>query len=412
MSFSRVNPGGWGLFEVLTSSQMNQIDINQSRAVDGFAGGTYTPSDPIEFGGAGVIINTIGGTPTFTGDVTFEGDVTIDSGHNLTVGGQLIVDLGILVNGGSISVDATVLTAFNGPVIFGGGAEVAGGDLTIDDGQSIDFEADGGGGGAKIIGYPLIDCDVHVLTGNQFFIDSGAALTVNGSLNVNLNVAFTGTSVVAVGGSWSFTSGSTVTFDSPPTFNAGFVYDATESLSFTSPLDISVVCGINADWIHGMEENPSDPDWVLPTGIGNWRQITGYTNPTNAGLRGMIEAPRNTAYNRINTVSLWVGKDPAFSDFTALPDVAMPKITVVHMRRGVQQGVYTVSDTSTTPAEFNAPHVIQYDFGSSGLLFNPWYDVLVTHIFNACTTEAGAGSTKIFAAFQWEVDFSVSALGK
>lgn len=411
MSFSRVNPGGWGLFEVLTSSQMNQIDINQSRAVDGFAGGTYTPSDPINFGGAGVIINTIGGTPTFTGDVTFEGDVTIDSGHNLTVGGSLIVDLGILVNGGSISVDATVLTAFNGPVIFGGGAEVAGGDLTIDDGQSIDFEADGGGGGAKIIGYPLIDCDVHVLTGNQFFIDSGAALTVNGSLNVNLNVAFTGTSVVAVGGSWSFTSGSTVTFDSAPTFSEGFTYDPTKSLSFTTGADITVVCGVNPSWIHGMEENPPDPDWVLPTAIGYWHQISGYSNSTNAGLRGMIEAPRNTAYNVINTISLWVGKDPTTSDFTSLPDVAMPKITIIHMRKGVQLGVYTVSDTSATPAAFNAPHAITYDFGS-GLLFNPWYDILVVHIFNACTTETGAGTTKKFAVFQWDLEFDVWALGK
>jgi hypothetical protein len=412
MSFSRVNPGGWGLFEVLTSSQMNQIDINQSRAVDGFAGGTYTPSDPIEFGGAGVVINTIGGTPTFTGDVTFEGDVTIDSGHNLTVGGSLIVDYGILVNGGSISVDATVLTAFNGPVIFGGGAEVAGGDLTIDDGQSIDFEADGGGGGAKIIGYPLIDCTVHVLTGNQFFIDSGAALTIDGSLNVNLNVAFTGTSIVAVGGSWSFTSGSTVSFDSAPTFNAGFSFDPGVSLSFTSPQDLTVVIGVNPSWIHGMTDNPPDVDWLIQSDEGYWQQIGGYTNPTSSGLRQALDAARNTAYARINSVALWVGKDPTGSDFTALPDIAAPKIRVIHMRQGQQLGSYVATDSSSTPAEFNAPHAIQYSFGGSGLLFVNSVDTLMVHVYNACTNESGAGSTKRFAAFQWEVEFSVSALGK
>lgn len=41
MSFSRANPLGWGLFEELTSSQMNTIDLNQSKAVDGTAYGAY-----------------------------------------------------------------------------------------------------------------------------------------------------------------------------------------------------------------------------------------------------------------------------------------------------------------------------------------------------------------------------------
>jgi len=44
MTFSRQNPAGWAAFEILTSAQANGIDINQSRAVDGYAGGTYNPS--------------------------------------------------------------------------------------------------------------------------------------------------------------------------------------------------------------------------------------------------------------------------------------------------------------------------------------------------------------------------------
>lgn len=47
MTFARVNPLGWALYEVLTSAQMNALDINMTRAVDGFAGGTYSPSAPL-----------------------------------------------------------------------------------------------------------------------------------------------------------------------------------------------------------------------------------------------------------------------------------------------------------------------------------------------------------------------------
>jgi hypothetical protein len=44
MVFSRANPLGWAAFEKLLSSQANTMDINQSRALDGYAGGVYNPS--------------------------------------------------------------------------------------------------------------------------------------------------------------------------------------------------------------------------------------------------------------------------------------------------------------------------------------------------------------------------------
>lgn len=53
MSFTRANPLGWAMFEVLTSAQMNVIDTNQSRALDGNAGGDYsTIAADIVFNGA------------------------------------------------------------------------------------------------------------------------------------------------------------------------------------------------------------------------------------------------------------------------------------------------------------------------------------------------------------------------
>lgn len=51
MSFSRVNPTGWNPGDILKAIHITQIDMNQSRAVDGFAGGSYAPSAPLIFPG-------------------------------------------------------------------------------------------------------------------------------------------------------------------------------------------------------------------------------------------------------------------------------------------------------------------------------------------------------------------------
>lgn len=48
MTFSRVNLLGWAYAELLTSAQMNQLDINMTRALDGYGGGTYNPSAAIK----------------------------------------------------------------------------------------------------------------------------------------------------------------------------------------------------------------------------------------------------------------------------------------------------------------------------------------------------------------------------
>lgn len=54
MTFARQGPtGGWvDNTTVITATQQNGIDVNQSRAVDGTAGGDYTPTGKVRFGGA------------------------------------------------------------------------------------------------------------------------------------------------------------------------------------------------------------------------------------------------------------------------------------------------------------------------------------------------------------------------
>lgn len=60
MTFSRVKPSGWATGERLTSTQMNNLDIDHARAVDGNAGGSYTPSSAIVIGGSGLQVGGVG----------------------------------------------------------------------------------------------------------------------------------------------------------------------------------------------------------------------------------------------------------------------------------------------------------------------------------------------------------------
>jgi hypothetical protein len=58
--FSRANPTGWVQGDKLTPPQINQIDVNQSRAIDGTAGGIYSPTETIRIQGSSGL--EIGGT--------------------------------------------------------------------------------------------------------------------------------------------------------------------------------------------------------------------------------------------------------------------------------------------------------------------------------------------------------------
>lgn len=66
MTFSRVKPLGWGNLDTLTSAEINQLDLNVSRAVDGTFGGEYLPSAPIVIAGEGLDV----GDPARVGSAT------------------------------------------------------------------------------------------------------------------------------------------------------------------------------------------------------------------------------------------------------------------------------------------------------------------------------------------------------
>ena len=57
MAFSKVNPSGWSTSDRITPSQINTIDENVVKALDGTNGGTYTPSSQIDISGEGISID-------------------------------------------------------------------------------------------------------------------------------------------------------------------------------------------------------------------------------------------------------------------------------------------------------------------------------------------------------------------
>jgi hypothetical protein len=56
MSFSRVKLGGWAFGEVLTSAQMNALDVDHTNAVDGAGGGDSSPTAVIGIKGKGLSV--------------------------------------------------------------------------------------------------------------------------------------------------------------------------------------------------------------------------------------------------------------------------------------------------------------------------------------------------------------------
>ena len=103
MTFARVKPAGWAVNEVLTSAQANGLDINVSRALDGTAGGPYSPSSPLVIGGAGIDIDV--GTVPSGGVLTVEGggQIFVDTSGTLGVDGTLSIE-----SGGLGSVDGSL----------------------------------------------------------------------------------------------------------------------------------------------------------------------------------------------------------------------------------------------------------------------------------------------------------------
>lgn len=113
MTFSRTNT--WANRTLLTSTQINNMDLNITRAVDGYAGGTYAPSSAIVIGGSGLSVT---GAAAFSGSfagasAAFSGTVDVSV---LQVSGLSAFSSVASFHAG-ISVD-TIASAFASAIVF------------------------------------------------------------------------------------------------------------------------------------------------------------------------------------------------------------------------------------------------------------------------------------------------------
>lgn len=99
MSFSRSKPGNWGVNEVLTSPQMNQIDSNLANALDKTVAGD-TLSGRINCNGAGRIIPTVFNLLDATGNIVAgQGTTVIRVGSGITASRNLnLATIGAVTN--------------------------------------------------------------------------------------------------------------------------------------------------------------------------------------------------------------------------------------------------------------------------------------------------------------------------
>jgi hypothetical protein len=187
--FTRVKPLGWALYEELTSAQMNQIDLNLSRAVDGYDGGTYTLNNPI----------------------TFNGTVNMSGSNNWT--GAIVSDTSFTSNGTSTVLNTTSTNIYSTFV-------------NVQSGVAFDF---------------LAGSNVYVRGGFNFMgsstvnFQSGAGVEFNASTDFKAVNVFTSTSSIDVRGGFTVDAGATAVFNSNALFNEGLELPIGKKIKYSTP---------------------------------------------------------------------------------------------------------------------------------------------------------------------------------
>lgn len=111
MSFARVRTiGTWLTASVVLPAEWEAFDTNISRAIDGHAGGTYSPSAPIVIGGDGLRV---------TGDFTVESNASFTSALTvaglLTANGLAVIGDALVGNDFEVTANSTLAaTTING----------------------------------------------------------------------------------------------------------------------------------------------------------------------------------------------------------------------------------------------------------------------------------------------------------
>jgi len=229
MTLAVINPGGWDPEEVLTSDQMNALQVELIKAIDGAGGGSYELGADLIMDGPGEFLLNL--------TVRITSDIVVESGAFLQLLGTLQLS-GVQDVTGTINVDdGAVFNVLDGgqiDVLDGARVDVrSGAGLHLDAGAECDIDTDVDLAAAATL---QLHGTIDALSTSEIILESGAELTAqDGSiitLNGTVNMTFTSELNLASGADIVCADGAQVTIDDPEDLLINFA-SATFRLSLT-----------------------------------------------------------------------------------------------------------------------------------------------------------------------------------
>jgi hypothetical protein len=358
MTLTAVKPGGWDVEEVLTSDQMNALQVELLKAIDGVNGGTYSPVSDLVIGGPGeLIVSTtlsiltdliieaaaflqVMGTLQLSGVQTVTGDINVPSGGEINI-----------QNLGRIDVES------GGDVNLAGGA-----DMTLagtDGGADLDIAS---GARLGLSGTATVFGSVNLSTGGQINVPTGCHIDIEGS-NGRINLA----------------SGAKILGSSGAEMQ---VFDADDLTINSSSVDFR----LSLVPVFVEESTPGTPDWVPEIG-GTWLMSTA------AGGHILFPLPLRVGDVIISlTMTINGSAGPGANHGTNPAD--MPALELIRVNAsGVTNSVQTAVDP-VTGASYGSAHPVTL----SGGLFPytvPAGEVLYVRVLAEGPTGGIANATRL-----------------
>lgn len=348
MSLSPVNAGGWDPEEVLTSDQMNALQVELLKAIDGVGGGSYTPASDIVIGGPGeLVVDTT---------LSILADLIIEVGAFLQVMGTLQLS-GVQIVTGEISVPS-------------------GGEIDIQTGGRIDVES---GGAINLAS----GADLNLASGADIVIAAGAFATVTGEISVpsggEIDIQTGGRIDVESGGTINLASGGKILGSGGGEIQ---VFDA-DDLTINNS---SVAFRLTLMPFFVGEGTPGTPDWVSESG-GTWLMST--------ASGGFIVFPLPLPVGDvITTLSMTIdgSAGPGANHGTHPAD--KPALELIRVSaNGVTTSVQTIVDP-TTGASYGSAHAVTLSGGAFPFTV-PAGEVLYVRVLAEGPTGGIANATRL-----------------
>ena len=344
MSLVAVKPGGWDTEEVLTSDDLNALQAEYIKAIDGTGGGFYTIIADLEIVGAAVRLqNAIfesarveGGSLVVADDSTFElaGDGEISGDVDLT-GLVNITDECHVQAGALLRIDGSgFLTAAAGSIV------TLGGTVTIQSGAAV------------TIASTAVDLSgiFNVVSGGRVDVEAGGQISVLSKPGAGGGITLTslGGIFVAAGGEVVMAQASDLKVNAE-----AFTFRLTDGPSFIS------------------ETVSGTPDWS-PSVLG-YASVTQHNTGGSSFAWYALPLRPGDSISSI-TVKIQGGFGITHASNPTLASMSLPIVQVISVDQdGVQAVRGTVVDPSTTASGYDVPHPVtlspsDWNVGSSYLV--------------------------------------------